>query len=62
MADYDRKPTSIIGRDAAADGADPIGQFARATEDAGDNASGTTPLACEDLDIIFEQEDQGVRH
>ena len=66
MADYDRKPdTSIIGRDAdAADGAEPIGQFTRiAKADAGGNANDIASLECEDLDIIFEQEDlQGMRH
>lgn len=62
MADQDRNPDTIIGRDAEArriaDGealAEQLGQTT--SEDAGGNVSGTAADdSCEGLDIIFEYE------
>lgn len=63
MADYDRKPT-INGHDAdAADGADLIGQLARAPGSDGANVGDTGPLECDEFEIVFEREDsQDTRH
>jgi hypothetical protein len=64
MADHDRNPDTIIGRDAdaadarrIADGealAEQLGQTT--SEDAGGNVSGTADDSCEGLDIVFEYE------
>jgi hypothetical protein len=62
MADHDRNPDTIIGRDAEArriaDGealAEQLGQTTSA--DAGGNVSGTAADdSCEGLDIVFEYE------
>jgi len=72
MADQDRNPDAIIGRDAdaadphaTADGkalADQLGQTS--SEDAGGNVSGTAADdLCEGLDIVFEYEgNEDTRH
>jgi hypothetical protein len=69
MAEDDRNPETIIGRDAhaksASEGDRLIDQLSQTTtEDAGGNVSGTgADDACEDLDIVFEFEtSEDTRH